>query len=448
MVAGMVVDAKGNTYVTGETKSFKDTTYGDIFVAKITPSGDIGWLVTYGGKGDDGIHPHDENTEGDGQSSMIDSDEAGNLYVVGRTQGADKIYAGVALKLSPDGKLLWSKQYRPEWANRANTSAEFNAVKVKQGVLHIVGVTNGESQALLYAMDAATGATVAKLAFDPSPTYNDRLYGVATSPSGDAVYVGGWAGSGGPGLLMKVGFKDKAYSLAWANKVPLPRGSNFPSMDVDDANGLYVVADIHGAMTHSELHKYNGDKGSLEWVRRYNAGTSNDKTATHVVKVAGPNLLLAGKIGLTGTQTHADSFGDAFFVKLDRAGNLKSEHYYFTGTNPKSFDTVKDVEVVGDDLYVLSSHWGDAMVGEWRVPADYKDIKHAWTEGDKKDYVLEPLTLKPDTLDKAAPLKDGSTQTAQTFVADLAQYAVSETPSKAKPKSTDFYLFTFKGFMK
>lgn len=449
MVAGMVVDSKGNAYFSGESKSFGDSFYGDIFVAKLTPQGKLAWLINYGGKEDDGIHAPDENIEGNGPASMIAIDDKDNVYVVGRGKSHGKIYAGIALKLSPAGKLLWSRFYRPKWDNRSSSAAEFHAVAVHDNVVHIVGVTSGETQSLVMALDATSGNLLARMAMDPSPGSNDRLYSLAVEKSGKAVYVGGWAGTGPQGMLMKLDFSGKAYSMAWARKVPLPRGSNFPSLALDGAGGLYAVADIHGAKTHSELHKYGTEKGKLQWVRRYNAGTANGRTQTHVVKVFGEHLFLAGKIGLTGTHTHADSFGDGFFVLLDRDGKLKREHYFFTGTNPKSFDAVKDVELHGKDLYVVGWHHGAASVGEWRDANDYKTIKHGWTEVDRREYRAPNVEVKTDSLASADPLRDGKTIKEYTFDDEAGDSAYVEAPKKGlkKPASNSVYFFLFKNYL-
>ncbi|MBT5230195.1 MAG: hypothetical protein HOM11_07945 [Methylococcales bacterium] len=447
MPAGMVVDKAGNAYIAGETKGYHDTFYGDIFLSKMKPDGNMEWMITYGGKQDDGIHAHDENTEGDGQPAMVAMDEEGNIYVVGRGKSHQKLYAGIALKFNPKGELLWNKHYRPNWKNRGSSAAEFHAVKVQNGVVHIVGVTSGESQTLVIALDAKTGETKARVALDPSRGYNDRLYSLAIDPTGNALYVGGWVGNGGPGLLMKLDFDGQSYAVNWAKTIPLPRGSNFPSMAIKGED-LYVVADIHGGSTYSELHKYNTQKGKMEWVRRYNAGVSNDRTQTHVVKFVGDDLMLAGKVGFSGTHTHVDSFGDGFMLLLDKEGSLKREHFFFTGTNPKSFDAVKDVERHGNDLYVVGWHFGPAVVGEWRNPADYDEIKHSWTEGDRRDYMAKNANITVDDLKKAAKVKDGKQFKEYSFANNIAEYTYFEKPQRGllTPGSNSVYFFIFKDY--
>jgi len=446
--SGMVVDKNGNAYISGETKGFDDTSAGDLFLLKLSPSGETEWMVTYGGKKDEGIRAHDANTEGDGQSSMIDIDDQGNIYVIGRGKSYQGTYAGIALKFNAEGKLLWDKHYRPFWKGTANSEVEFNAVAVHNGIVHIVGIYAG-AQALIYALDAKTGGTVARLAMDPSPKFRDILYSLVVDPSGKSVYVGGWSGSGPRGLLMKIDFTGTAYKVNWARKIPLPWGSNFPAMVVDNASGLYVVADIHGASTYSELHKYDTHKGKLKWVRHYNKGVNNGKTQTHVIKLLGDKLIVGGKIGFTGTYTYAHNKGDAFFIILDRKGNLEKEYYFFTGTRPFSLDAIKDIEVHGNDLYIMGWHWGEASIGEWRIPADYKAIKHPWTKGDRRDYRAKKIKVISNDLSTTSKIKDGSSLKEYTFDDEAGDYIYNEIPKKGlkRPSSTSVYFFIFKQYM-
>jgi hypothetical protein len=94
---GIVVDEKGNSYVTGyyDTQDPKQGT--DVFVAKLDPTGEnLLWFTGFGGPGRD---------EGHG----ISRDQKGNLYVVGtidtgdHERGTDAFVA----KLDPDGNFLY-----------------------------------------------------------------------------------------------------------------------------------------------------------------------------------------------------------------------------------------------------------------------------------------------------------------------------------------------------
>lgn len=111
---GVAVDSAGNVYVTGETDSpgwtsnGYDTIYeggGDVFVTKLSPTGEHIWSTYLGGAGEDiGLG--------------VRVDPAGNLVVVGETSssewaqnGYDTNYKGngdgFVAKLSPAGDLIW-----------------------------------------------------------------------------------------------------------------------------------------------------------------------------------------------------------------------------------------------------------------------------------------------------------------------------------------------------
>lgn len=114
--AGVAVDADGNIYVAGWTRSTGwisggyDTTYagfGDGFVVKLSPTGAYLWGTYVGGSDWDAI-------------SAIALDENGNIYVAGTTSssgwirgGFDSSYNGgtfdaFAAKLTTTGQFVWS----------------------------------------------------------------------------------------------------------------------------------------------------------------------------------------------------------------------------------------------------------------------------------------------------------------------------------------------------
>lgn len=112
-VRGVEVDSDGAIYVTGETTGEGwtsggfDTSYGgdtDAFVAKFSADGQMIWSTYVGGAGLDAAND-------------IAIDEAGDVYITGRTQfgtwgDADPLGGGLsdafAAKISSDGEFIWS----------------------------------------------------------------------------------------------------------------------------------------------------------------------------------------------------------------------------------------------------------------------------------------------------------------------------------------------------
>lgn len=98
--SGIAVDEAGNTYITGYTNSFGDTSgISAVFLLKYSPSGSLLFQKTWGGT---------QNDYGSG----VAVDSAGDAYVTGYTYTSSTI-PGVAsvflLKYDPSGNLLYQK---------------------------------------------------------------------------------------------------------------------------------------------------------------------------------------------------------------------------------------------------------------------------------------------------------------------------------------------------
>ncbi|GAG36948.1 unnamed protein product, partial [marine sediment metagenome] len=95
---GVAIDARGNVYVAGSTRSF-GTGASDVFLLKYTPEGEILWKKTWGESEDDG-------------AVGLALDARGNMYVAGSTvsvgTGTEDAFL---LKYTPEGELLWERTW-------------------------------------------------------------------------------------------------------------------------------------------------------------------------------------------------------------------------------------------------------------------------------------------------------------------------------------------------
>ncbi|WP_146136498.1 SBBP repeat-containing protein [Aphanothece hegewaldii] len=126
-------DGAGNLYIAVNTKgSLGGTNQGltDVFVAKYAIDGTLLWS-------------HQLGTPSDDFANSIITDEAGNLYLTGSTDGSlaspnkGQRDAFVA-KYAPDGKLLWTRQL-----GTSNADASRDIVSDGAGSLFIAGFTDG-----------------------------------------------------------------------------------------------------------------------------------------------------------------------------------------------------------------------------------------------------------------------------------------------------------------
>jgi hypothetical protein len=412
--AAMAKDASGNFYVAGMTKGFLDTTYGDVFVAKFTPAGELTWFKTYGTNQKDafpltGVHDPSSGSEG-----MLTVDKDGGLYVIGNYMANH----GVVIKLDGDGKALWTKGVAKQ---------AFQAVSVAKGVVHIAGDLG------IYALDAATGDNRGQFGFKLKDGAASRMFSIHATESGP-IYLGGWAGFSGDddAVLIKLKHDGTAYVVEWDQRVPSPKGAKVSSIDVAADGAIYVGLNITGAAdVRVEVLKFD-DTGKMTWARRYGNSLQSD---TNLVKVVGNQLIVAGNTLATGTATFSDGKnGDGMLLLVNADGTLAKEHYFFTGTNPASYDAVRDVEVIDGKLIVITDHYGSANFGEWRDPNEYGDgkLEHEWKTVAPAEYLLQDTGLEQQTgledlknLDEVSEIPDGtwSDLTANALVKTVAKEA-------------------------
>jgi subtilase family serine protease len=142
-VAGIAVDAAGNAYVTGTTRSLDfPTTPGadrarggneDAFVTKLSPTGAVLYSTYVGGPCED-------------VARSIAVDAAGNAYITGRAHGGwcpEDVQAGVLVaKLGPTGAVLYTFMFG---GSLADTSIGQAIAIDAQGHAYVAGLAQGST---------------------------------------------------------------------------------------------------------------------------------------------------------------------------------------------------------------------------------------------------------------------------------------------------------------
>ena len=457
VLSSMVVDASGAAYFVGETKSFFDKTYNDVLVVKLDPSGTVAWAHTYGTPDDDRAKGYIDGKHG-ASARMAALGPDGSLYVAtgSMVKGRRDPWAAVLFKVTPAGELAWSKVWRPGWDNMAKFGATGSTVSVAGNRVYLAGMTGAgqtseEGFSFLASFDARSGEQKGLVAFDPSPGSNDRVFSIHADAK--SVVMAGWNGKTNRGQLTRFSVEKDVLKLEWSKTVPLAStGSTLCDIDRDAAGNLYLAADIHGSGTFVQIFKLGPD-GSFLWGRRYNPGASNDKNNTRTLRVLGDKLVVGGRVGLTGTQTHADrQFGDSLLLIYDLDGKLLSEHYHFTGTaqDVVAMDAVTSVGAVGKKLYVAGYLWPYAKnhVGEWRDPAGYA-VNHPSAEDSAADLLLDDV--EPEVLDLSGIAARDASQVPSLRWKDVTAALSNGTPQEQTAaehgQQTQFYLFVFDGLL-
>ncbi|MBA7532590.1 hypothetical protein ES705_24816 [subsurface metagenome] len=208
--SAIAVDNAGNVCVTGYTFSF--STGFDYVTVKYNSEGVMLWAQTYNGSANSTDMPY-----------AIATDDAGNVYVTGKSPGSGTLNDYATIKYSPDGDTLWVRRY-----NGPGNSGDYaNAMTVDDdGNVYVTGESRG----------SGTGDDYATIKY---------------SSDGDTLWVRRYNGPGND--------DDYAYAIA-----------------VDSAGNVYVTGESSGSGTSYDYAtiKYNPDGDAL-WIQRYDAQVAN-----------------------------------------------------------------------------------------------------------------------------------------------------------------------------
>jgi hypothetical protein len=287
------VDKAGNVYVTGY--SYNALFNFDAVTIKYDSQGNELWVARYDGPG------HDEDR---GQDLVLDAE--GNVYVTGfattdcfldPTGDTSCRYAGLTLKYSASGELLWADLYRPTGDFRNL----FNAI-----VLTPAGepAVTGMSLQSTFAFETVTVQYTAQ----------GRREWVARQADTFGL-GGGWnIAANGAGNVVVLGRGTQIYKydargqLLWAHPGQPQRVGT--GLALDQAGGIYITGtawDLADTTSDVVAMKYDS-LGTPLWSFRYtNAPNTYDASSAVAVDSAG-NVYIGGEVQTPGV------FGKDFLV--------------------------------------------------------------------------------------------------------------------------------------
>ncbi|MBC8374570.1 MAG: T9SS type A sorting domain-containing protein [FCB group bacterium] len=252
----------------------------DYATVKYFPDGNEAWTARYNGPGNGFDWP---------QALVVDL--LGNVIVTGRSPGSSDDNDYATIKYSPDGNEVWVARYNGQGNDDDNATA---LTVDAQGNIFVTGYGYG----LAGNEDYAT---------------------IKYSPEGDEIWVAGYNGTGDD--------RDVAFSLT-----------------TDSEGYVYVTGYSKGLDSNSDYLtiKYTPD-GTELWVARYNGPGNGWDIAKNVVVDGGGNVFITGgSVGLDGGYDYAtvkynsigvetwlsryngpvSGFDIGWYLSLDSTGNL------------------------------------------------------------------------------------------------------------------------------
>ncbi len=305
----MTVDAAGNVYVTGSSRSGGAFTE-DIATIKYNAGGTMLWTKRFVGTG-----------YGEDHGYAIAADGSGNVYVTGRTwMGTGSNNDIVTIKYNSLGDSVWVKKYNGAGSNHD----EGNSIAVDaSGNVYVTGTsygtvsTHGLFQNYITIKYNSAGTQQWAASYNGPGTDNDYANSIAVDGSGN-VYITGVSGGGSTGsgdtyddyATIKYNSSGVMQWVARYTGVGSTGADMAYQLKLDALGNVYVTGKSTGTSSGYDYAtiKYS-TAGTLMWVSRYN-GPDNDND-------------------------------EAYSLALDRTGNV-----YVTGKSDGGASTLFDIATV------------------------------------------------------------------------------------------------------
>ena len=366
----ITLDDSGNIYCAGYTDGALGEAHGgnyDPFIMKLNPSGALQWVTQLGAT----TTAPGGNNSGDDLCNSITSDDSGNIYCAGYTNGAlGEAHGGDSdpfiMKLNPSGAIEWVTQLGATTiAPGGNNSGDdlCNSITLdNSGNIYCAGYTSGalgetnggNADAFIMKLNPSgvlqwvtqLGATTTAPGGNNSRT--DTCNSITLDDSGN-IYCAGYTfgalgetnGGGSDAFVMKL---NPSGALQWVTQLgatTTATGGNNSGDDLcnsitsDDSGNIYCAGYTNGALGEANgggsdafIMKLN-PSGALQWVTQLGATTtaatrgdnSEDDYCISIALDDSGNIYCAGYTkGALGEANGGNT--DAFIMKLTSEGKL------------------------------------------------------------------------------------------------------------------------------
>lgn len=361
----LAIDNSGNVYVTGRVDY--GTTGSDIVTIKYSSSGVQQWFARFNGAG---------NGLDEGRSIVVD--DAGNVYITGKTTGVTSGLDFVTIKYNPDGTQAWSAIYNGTGNN------EDYAVGIdldNLGNVFIGGCSIGQNsgQDFVVIKYNSSGSELWVNRYNGASNGGDAVVGLKVD-SDNNIVAGGYTDNGSAQRFNFLTIKyNQAGSLIWERQYNGSSSHNdiATAITIDNSNNVYLTGlttQTFGTRLDSNYGTIKYDNsGNLQWITFYD-GPSHSVDISRSIHVD-----LEMNVYITGSSKGVSGNDDYATVKYSPSGSqIWVMAYNGTGNSGDySSSVVADNE---GNAYVTGRSFGNSS------DFDYATIKYGNLVG------IEPVT--------------------------------------------------------
>ncbi len=369
--SAMTIMSNGNIIVTGESRGIGTET--DFVTIAYDSLGNQLWVARYNGLGN-GI---------DEASAIVVDNILENIYVTGRSTGADGRYDYATIAYDSNGNELWVARYNSGTVNRDDEAWAMDLDS--SGNIYVAGRSDGDFATIAYD---SSGSKLWEARID-----NGEAFDIAVDNSG-MVYVTGSS----PGGYYESNYLTVAYDFngiqLWTAAYAGP-GNEFDkayAIVIDPQGNVIVSGRSEGNGTNDDFATIAYDSNGNElWIARYN-GPGNDGDAARAMA-----LDSYGNIYVTGGSYGIDTYADFATIKYSQEKsilqatididpdtlNLKSKGRWITCyiEFSEGYD-VHDINISTIMLEdVIPAEWGDVQNDTLMVKFDRSEVEDMLSPG-------------------------------------------------------------------
>lgn len=285
----VAVDVFGNVYVTGQSQGAG--TGLDYATIKYDAAGVQLWAVRYNGPGN-----------GEDAARALVIDDAGNVYVTGRSIGIGTSFDFATIKYDNNGNFIWERRFNSLF----NGFDEATAIKLdKDGNVYVTGF----GATIKYDNNG-----VLKWVF----THSVNSQSLALDKDGNA-YITGYRFSGFTSFdYATMKFNTNGFQL-WFKIYHAGNSDIAAALALDEDANVYVTGQSDGIGTSKDIAtvKYDTD-GNEQWVARYNNSPVNGWDEAFAITTDDK-----GHVYVTGQSDGSGSAEDYVTLKYKSKGTLQ-----------------------------------------------------------------------------------------------------------------------------
>jgi len=364
-VTGLVLDAAGNVYMTGESRNLNNNL--DYITVKYNSSGIQQWAGRY------------DFSVGDDESAAIAVDGAGNVYVTGTSDGGATILDIATIKYDAQGAPQWAVRYNAGRSDFASSLALDAGGNVYVAGSSRVSTNSQLHYDMIVIKYNPSGDQRQFVSFNRNVLLlgntDDFARALALDQDGN-IYV---TGTSTTPRFIEVNIATVKYNSAggqqWAAFYNGPGSAlDEPSaLAVDELGNAYVAGTSQGRGTGDDIVviKYNAS-GVEQWAKRYTSSGTNPDAATDMALDASGNIFVTGSTNVAGNNNFVT-------IKYNPNGDQQWIAFYDSpakfsdGANALALDQAGNVYVTGSSMSqslstdFLTIKYNGAGIQQWVV---------------------------------------------------------------------------------